>query len=257
MGRIFPGLVPLLFPSNRASDIPRKWECDGRPTIKPRPAWRGHDEDKLHGIDNSPPLISQAHDWKGFHPSHRNISVDERMSRRAILLVVCAPLSSLRQSAAFCWVLPKQPPTPLRSCQPLPCRGHFPLNHFPITSEKHHDGKLNLWENISWQKNCFIDQKVLSLCSCVQMSKDSCLYQFFSPRIWIGSPDLLALVPLICFPWCLSSSPGCVCIDLIRLRFDLIPLKGSKWRRCLPNRRGYEGKCRVRTSLLYFVALKL
>ena len=66
MGWIFPGLVPLLFPSNRASDIPRKRECDGRPTIRPRPAWRGHDEDKWHSIDNSPPLISQAHDWKDF-----------------------------------------------------------------------------------------------------------------------------------------------------------------------------------------------
>ena len=27
---------------------------------------RGHDEDKWRGIDNSPPLISQAHDWKDF-----------------------------------------------------------------------------------------------------------------------------------------------------------------------------------------------
>ena len=112
MGWMFSGLVPLLFHSNRASDIPRKRECDGRPTIKPRPAWRGHDEDKWRGIDNSPPLISQAHDWKGFHPSHTNISVDERILRCAILLVVCAPLSSLRQSAAFCWVLPKQLPIP-------------------------------------------------------------------------------------------------------------------------------------------------
>ena len=86
---------------------------------------RGHDEDKWHGIDYSPPLISQAHDWKRFHPSHRNISADERILRRAILLAVCASLSSLRQSAAFCWVLPKQLPTPFGHANLCFAQGSF------------------------------------------------------------------------------------------------------------------------------------
>ena len=82
-----------------------------------------------------------------------------------------------------------------------------------------------------------------TLHSCVKTSKDAYLSISFGCN-------------LNRFPWFVShdfcprpTQPITdVCINWIRLRFDLIPLKGKKWKRSLPNGGGYEGKCRVNAA---------